>query len=141
MFEETPNHKGERIGKFAAEMAQLAKRPEMRPFLTITEAKRQEKENEAEQKKHEEECLRRDQITAQWFELNMKNLAPELWAKFQETKDPDILAEAGWQLDCEMTVDEREGFEPTPVTLCSIMKVERIYWEEPKPNKSKLITQ
>ncbi len=149
---ENRNAKGEDIGKFAAEMAQLAKDPRMKPFLTSTEMKRQEREAkqaaEAEQKRKEEwliEAKRRDDITAEWFNANMKVFAPKAWASFKKAQKVEVLDKAGWQLIADMTTAEKPGHLPVPVTICTIKrwnktkKVERLVWEEPKPIPSKII--
>lgn len=148
----TRNAKGEDIGKFAAEMAQLAKQPNMRPYLTSAEARRQEREAkreaEAEQKRKEEwmiEAKRRDDITGQWFNSHMTKLAPKLWKAFKRTQDPTGLFKAGWELIADMTTATKEGHEPTPCTVCTIKykskarRIERLVWEEPKPLQSKII--
>jgi hypothetical protein len=158
-MKETP----EQIAKFAAEMAALSKRPEMRPFLTSTEAARQAKDNERKAKEEAErrekemvELARRDGITAKWFNLHMRELAPKAWGAFQKAgkaaKNPDeasaavlALNKLGWDISAEMTTATKPGHLPTPVTLCrikrwnKIKKVERLVWEEPRPIPSKII--
>lgn len=149
---ESRNAKGEDIGKFVAEMTALAKRPEMKPFLTSTEAKRQEQDKlreAAEEQKRKEEWLieakRRDDITAEWFNQNMQLFAPKAWASFKKTKKIEVLDKAGWELVADMTTAEKPGCLPVPVTICTIRrwnkikKVERLVWEEPKPIPSKII--
>jgi hypothetical protein len=163
MIPDSRNNKGEDFAKFAAEMHELAKRPELRPHLTSTERRRVEREEkraaEEEQKRKEAwliEAKRRDDITAQWFNLHMRQLCPQVWAKFQRAgkaaKDEVgaqaavlILSNAGWDIVADMTTAEKPGHLPTPVTVCSIRRhgkikrIERLVWEEPKPIPSKII--
>lgn len=152
MIPSTRNAKGEDIGKFAAEMARLAQRPEMKPFLSSTEAKRQEREAkrdaEAEQKRKEDwliEAKRRDDITAAWFNRHMSELAPKYWSAFKKAGKPEILGKAGWELVADMTTAEKPGHLPTPCTVCTIKRygkakrIERLVWEEPKIIPSKII--
>ncbi|MDQ2999896.1 MAG: hypothetical protein M3Y08_01345 [Fibrobacterota bacterium] len=142
----------EQIARFAAEMAQLAKDPRMKPYLTSTEAKRQEREAkreaEAEQKRKEEwliEAKRRDDITAEWFNHQMKLLAPKVWAAFKAAEKTEILSKAGWDMVADMTTAEKPGHLPVPVTICTIKRwnkakrIERLVWEEPKPIPGKII--
>lgn len=152
MIPETRNAKGEDVAKFAAEMANLAKDPRMKPFLTSTEAKRQEREAkrdaEAEQKRKEEwliEAKRRDDITAAWFNRHMSELAPKVWSAFKKAENPEILSKAGWDMVADMTTATKPGHLPVPVTICTIKRwnkakrIERLVWEEPKPIPGKII--
>lgn len=151
-FPENRNAKGEDVAKFTAEMMRLAKSPAMRPFLTSTELARQAKEKEreeAEKKAKEEaeraELQRRDQITAQWFEEKMLDLAPDIWLEFQATKNRKVLSKAKWRLTAKAGAGAPDGYTPVPVTLVSIfhrgkLQVrERLVWAEPKPIPSKVV--
>lgn len=147
---ENRNAKGEDIGRFTAEMMALAKRPEMRGFLTSTEVARQAKEKEAEAQAEKErkeaeaiELKRRDDITAEWFSAKMMTLEPHTWMLFQASKNKRELK--GWRLTAKAMMAAPEGFTPVPVTLCSIFHKgklqirERLVWMEPKPIKGKII--
>ncbi len=149
---ENRNAKGEDIGRFTAEMMRLAKRPEMRPFLTSTEVARQAKEKErdeqAEKERKEAEAIefkRRDMIIADWFDTHMLHLAPDTWMEFQATKNKRVMSKAKWRLIAENKVGAPEGYTPVPVTICTIwhkskvMLCERLVWQEPKPIKGKII--
>lgn len=149
---ENRNAKGEDIGKFTAEMMALAKRPEMRPFLTSTELARQEKEKEREEQAEKErkeaeaiELKRRDMIIADWFDSRMMEFAPDTWMEFQATRNKRVMSKAKWRLLAENKVGAPEGFTPVPVTICTVYhkgKIryrERLVWEEPKPIKGKII--
>lgn len=140
------------IAKFAAEMAFLSKQPGMKPYLSSTEARRQEREAkrdaEAEQKRKEEymiEAKRRDDITGQWFNLHMSKLAPRVWGAFKKDGNPQPLAKAGWELIADMGSATKPGHLPTPVTVCTIKRfnkakrIERLVWEDPVPIPSKIV--
>jgi hypothetical protein len=160
LIPENRNAKGEDVGKFVAEMMKLAKRPEMRPFLTETEVRRQEAERkrdeEAEEKRKEEwmiESSRRYEIISKWFHLHMSELAPEAWKTYQAEAEADHhkalrnLRKAGWKLHARFVKVAPPGYEPVAATNCAILhrsviqKIERLIWEEPKPIKSKIITE
>src|SRR5688500_4405616 len=102
MIPDSRNHKGEDFAKFAAEMAQLAKSPAMRPHLTSSERRRQEREakraEEDAKKQREEwaiEAKRRDDITAKWFDDNMKRIEPYAWEQFKKSQNPRWLSWMG----------------------------------------------
>lgn len=140
---ENRNSKGEDVGKFVAEMLALSKSPAMRPYLTETEARRQEqdrkREAEEERKKWEEEARARDKVTGEWFDLHMKTLAPRVWKKFQATKDPATLKKGKWELEAHMGVEKNQDGVLMETTICGIfkrgktMKMERLVWKEYKP--------
>lgn len=149
---ENRNARGEDVARFTAEMMALAKRPEMRPFLTSTEVARQAKEKELEEQAEKErkeaeaiEIKRRDMIIAEWFNANMLKLEPDTWMEFQATKNKRVMSKAKWRLIAENKVGAPEGYTPVPVTICTIYqrsKVkmrERLVWEEPIPIKGKII--
>jgi len=149
---ENRNARGEDVAKFTAEMMKLAKRPEMKPFLTSTEVARQAKEKEAEAQAEKErkeaeaiEIARRDHIIADWFDINMLRFAPDTWLEFQATKNKRVMSKAKWRLIAENKAGAPEGYTPVPVTICTIWhkgKVklcERLVWAEPKPIKGKIL--
>ena len=129
------NARGEDVAKFAAEMAQLARRPEMKPYLSSTEARRQEKEEQRD----EAEAKRRGELIDKWFGDNLGKLDPVVWAKFQETKKPEVLEEAGWVLDMQSFDEERPGYLPRPYAAVSITRMGMIFFDELKPIPSKLV--
>lgn len=135
MIPENRNAKGEDFAKFAAEMTALAKSPAMRPYLTSTERRRQERE----EKREEAEAKRRGELIDKWFGDNMMKLDPEAWRKFQETQDPAILESAGWILDMQSFDEERPGYKPRPYAAVSITRMGMIFFEDLQPI-NKLVT-
>jgi hypothetical protein len=149
----------EEISRFAAEMVALSKRPELRPYLTNTEAKRQDKERkrqeEEEERKKEEwliESDRRYKIIAKWINENMEELAKDDWAQYQKDAPENHhkalreLRKKGWKLHVRALKVTKPDHEPVNATNCmilfrgSIERAERMIWEEPKPIKSKLVS-
>lgn len=158
MIPEMRNAKGEDIGKFVAEMQALAKKPEMRPFLTATEEARQAKEAERDQAEEERrreawmlEQDRRYRIIAEWFDKHMKELAPVEWEAYQEAAKTDgqkalrALRKKGWKLHARFAQAGPEGYTPVPTTVCAILnrafvqKIERLVWAEPQKIPSAII--
>jgi len=154
MANETP----EQIARFAAEMAALSKRPELRPFLTSTEAKRQAKDKEredAEKARKEEEWMiessRRYEAIAAWFDDVMGQLCPAEWMEYgmmaKENPHDALrkLRKAGWKMHARFVSVTKPGHEPVAATNVLVLyrgmikRMERLVWEDPKPIKSKII--
>lgn len=151
-FPENRNEKGEDYAAFAAEMLQLAKRPEMRPFLASTEAARQAKEKERdeeiERQRKEAEAIeqaKRSVAICEWFDREMLARVPDLFMEFQATKNRKVLSKEKWRLTTKDGIGDVEGYLPMRFTLCRIfhrgkLQVQaRLVWDPMKKISSLII--